>query len=159
MARCVYCRVEVAVPDSYAHGDHIKCGSCGTGHKVIRQDGVRLVLADVGPLKDKLIENEKQIGRLQDELQGARRSFGIGVNGLGLGVVYLLWQFAFKERPLDTDLLLRAGAIALVSGVLLELLNYLLLAKRQQIASLTRDIEQAQAHGRELRKLIRQAER
>ena len=33
-ARCVHCREDVTVPDHYAHGDHVKCGACGTKHKV-----------------------------------------------------------------------------------------------------------------------------
>ncbi len=58
--RCVHCRADILVPDSYHHGDHVKCGQCGTRHKVSRgeREGVRLVLADVGPLRDALKANE-----------------------------------------------------------------------------------------------------
>ena len=38
------------------------------------------------------------VERLEDEIRGARRSFGIGVNGLGIGVAYAIYQVALKER-------------------------------------------------------------
>ena len=73
-ARCVHCRTEVSVPDTYAHGDHIKCGTCGTKHKVSRGEVMRIVLADVTPLREALRENERMVERLEDEIRGARRS-------------------------------------------------------------------------------------
>jgi hypothetical protein len=64
-ARCAYCRSDVSVPDAYAQGDHIKCGSCGTKHKVVRGEVLRLVLADLGPLQDALRANELHLDRLE----------------------------------------------------------------------------------------------
>ena len=96
-ARCVHCRADVSIPDTYAHGDHIKCGKCNTQHKVVRGDVVRLVLADVGPLLEAHIANETLVERLQDELKAARGSFGVGANGFGIGVAYLLWQIALRD--------------------------------------------------------------
>ena len=65
--RCVHCRADILVPDSYHHGDHVKCGQCGTRHKVVRgeREGVRLVLADIGPVRDALKANQshEEIGR------------------------------------------------------------------------------------------------
>lgn len=158
-ARCVNCRTEVAVPSSYAHADHIKCGLCGTQHKVQRGDVLRLVLADVTPLKDALHANRQMVSRLQDELRIARGSYGIGANGLGVAVAYVVWEIGVKERPLVLDLLWEAVAVALVSGLLLELANFLFLAKRQRMARLGQEIGEAQEDGRRLQQKIRDAGR
>jgi hypothetical protein len=158
-ARCVHCRSEVLVPDSYAHGDHIKCGACGTQHKVSRGEVLRLVVADVTPLHDALGANEQLVDRLEADLQGARGSFGVGVNGFGVGVVYALWQVARNEQPWSGALLTKAIAIAIVSGVLLEAANYLFLAKHQQITRLSAEIESARAESQRLKQQIRDATR
>jgi hypothetical protein len=159
LARCVNCRSEVTVPERYAHGDHIKCGTCGTQHKVLRGDVLRLVVADVAPLKDALRENERMIERLEDELRGARRSVGIGSNGLGIGVAYALWQLALQEQALDASLLIRTLLVAVVSGAALELANLLFLAKRQRIRRLTSEIDEARGDGRLIQQKIREATR
>ena len=67
-ARCVHCRSDITVPPSYAHGDHIKCGTCATKHKVVRGDVLRLVIADVAPLREALFDNRRQIesGEIRD---------------------------------------------------------------------------------------------
>lgn len=158
-ARCVHCRSDVLVPDTYAHGDHIKCGTCGTKHKVSRGEILRLVLADPTPLKEALLANRQAVERLEAELQSARGSLGLGVNGFGLGVVYLLWQVALRDRPWSKGLLLAAIAIALLTGALLELANYLFLAKRQAITRLTAEIEAARAEGAHIRQQLREADR
>jgi hypothetical protein len=159
LGRCVHCRSEIVVPDSYAHGDHIKCGACGTNHKVSRGETLRLVVADVTPLKEALHDNQRLVERLEDELRGARRSMGIGFNGLGVGIVYLLWQVALADQAWSTGLLVRAAFIAIGSGAALELINWLFLAKRQRIARLTDEIRDAREDGRELQKTIREAGR
>ena len=92
-------------PNSYAHGDHIKCGACGTKHKVVRGDRLRLVLADIGPLRDALAQNEQLSTRLEAELAHARGSFGIGANGFGIGVVYALYQVGMRGAPIGKGLL------------------------------------------------------
>jgi hypothetical protein len=158
--RCVHCRTDIAVPATYAHGDHIKCGTCNTQHKVIRSnDGVRLVIADVAPLKETLRVNDAMVERLEDELQGARRSFGIGVNGMGIGVAYAIWQVALKEHGLDQDLLIKSVAVMIVSGILLELLNYFFLAKRQRVKRLSAELEEARQESEELYKKIQESSR
>lgn len=159
LARCVNCRSEVTVPERYAHGDHIKCGTCGTQHKVLRGDVLRLVVADVAPLKDALRENERLIERLEDELRGARRSVGIGSNGVGIGVAYALWQVALQEQALDSGLLIRTLVVAVVSGAALELANLLFFAKRQRIRRLTAEIDEARGDGRLIQQKIREATR
>jgi hypothetical protein len=159
LARCVNCRSEITVPERYAHGDHIKCGTCGTQHKVLRGDVLRLVIADVTPLKDALRENHKLVERLEDELRGARRSVGIGSNGIGIGVAYAVWQVALQEQALDQSLLVRAVFVALLSGAALELANLLFLAKRQRIRRLSAEIEEARADGRGIQQRIREATR
>jgi hypothetical protein len=147
------------VPDSYAHGDHIKCGACGTRHKVQRGDVLRLVLADVTPLKEALKANEVMVSRLEDELRGARASFGIGANGFGIGIAYAIWQVGFKGQMIDLDLALRTVGVALVSGIALEAANYLFFAKRQRMTRLAAEIEEAREEGRRLQQKIREAGR
>ena len=158
-ARCIHCRAEVAVPDSYAHGDHIKCGSCGTKHKVSRGETLRIVLADVAPLREALADNVRLVERLEDEIQGARRSLGIGVNGIGIGVLYAIVQIALNDRTIDSSLAWEAGGIALVVGIGLELANHLFLAKRQRLQRLSADLKEARDAGRHLQKVIREAGR
>lgn len=157
--RCVYCRVDIQVPGTYAHGDHIKCGACGTKHKVVRGDRLRLVLADVAPVKDSLAQNEQLVNRLEAELHHARASYGIGANGIGLGVVYMLYQLGFKGAALNGELIGNAAGIALVTGLLLEVANYLFLAKRQHMTRISAELEEAEEEGARLRQLIRDASR
>ena len=160
-ARCMHCRAEIAVPDQYQHGDHIKCGACGMRHKVTRgeRDGVRLVIADVGPLRDALLANQQLIERLENELRGARHSMGMGANGIGIGVAYFIWQVALKDQPVSLDLAWSAALVALAAGIVLELINYLALAKRKAISRISRDLEDAEAEGRTLQQKIREAGR
>jgi DNA-directed RNA polymerase subunit RPC12/RpoP len=159
--RCVHCRADILVPDAYQHGDHVKCGQCGTRHKVTRgeREGVRLVLADIGPLRDALKANENMVGRLEDELRGARHSIGLGANGLGIGVVYLIWQVALKDQPFSTGLLVQAVMVGLATGAALELLNYVALAKRKAITRISHDLEEAREEGRALQQKIRDSSR
>jgi hypothetical protein len=159
LARCVNCRSEVTVPERYAHGDHMKCGTCGTQHKVLRGDVLRLVIADAAPLKDALRENERLIERLEDELRGARRSVGIGGNGLGIGVAYAVWQVALQEQSLDQGLLIRTLIVAVLSGVGLEAANLLFFAKRQRIRRLSAEIDEARGDSRAIQQKIREATR
>lgn len=158
-ARCVHCREEVSVSDRYAHGDHIKCGACGTKHKVVRGDRLRLVIADVSPLRDTLGQNQQLVTRLEAELSHARASFGIGVNGVGIGVIFALYQVGMKGAPLSAGLLANTIAVALVSGLLLEAANWSFLAKRGAITRISRELEEARAEGQRLRQQIREATR
>jgi len=158
-ARCAHCREEVSVPDTYAHGDHVKCGVCGTKHKVARGDRLRLVLADVGPLRDTLAQNEQLVRRLQAELAHARASFGIGVNGIGIGVIFAVYQVGMRGAPLSTNLLLNAVGIAIVSGLMLEAANWSFLAKRSAITRLSKELQEARSDGARLRQQIREASR
>src|SRR5258708_32127072 len=113
-AKCVHCRSDILVPDSYAHGDHLKCGACGTQHKVSRGEVLRLVIADVTPLQNALRANEQMVERLEADLRVARGSFGAGGNGLGLGVVYALRQAAGNDQPWSPPLLIKGSATAIV---------------------------------------------
>jgi hypothetical protein len=157
--RCVYCHVDVKVPASYAHGDHIKCGACGTKHKVVRGDRLRLVIADTGPLKDSLVQNEQLVHRLESELAHARASYGIGANGVGIGVVYLLYQIGVKGASFDGGLIANAIGVALFAGLLLELANFLFLAKRHHMTRISAELEEAEEEGARLRQMIREASR
>jgi hypothetical protein len=158
-AHCVHCRSDISVPTSYSHGDHIKCGTCGTKHKVVRGDVLRLVIADAAPLREMLYENERLVERLEDELVGARRSFGIGVNGLGVGVAYFLYQVGLREQAMSMPLVWEAVGVAIVSGALLEAANWFFLAKRQRISRLSHELDEARESGRHLAKIIREASR
>ena len=159
--RCVHCRADILVPDSYHHGDHVKCGQCGTRHKVMRgeREGVRLVLADVGPLRDSLQTNQALIGRLEDELRGARHSVGLGANGVGIAVAYFIWKVAIKDMAVSADLAWEAVMVGIASGIGLELLNYVSLAKRKQISRISRELDEAREQERSLRQKIREASR
>jgi hypothetical protein len=156
---CTHCRSDIVVTEQYAHGDHIKCGSCGTKHKVVRGDRVRLVIADVGPIKDALVQNEQLVQRLEAELSQARGSFGIGANGIGIAVAYAIYELTLKDAPLGKDLLWSAIGIAVASGLVLEAVNYLFLAKRQAISRFTEELEEARSEGVLLRQKIREAGR
>jgi hypothetical protein len=149
----------VSVPDTYAQGDHIKCPTCGTQHKVQRGEVLRLVIADVGPLKEALYDNGVLVERLEAEIKDARASFGIGANGVGLSLIYVLFQVALREQPLSQDLFKEAVMVALGTGAALELANYLFLAKRQKLTRLNHELEEARAEGRQLQQKIRDATR
>ena len=157
-ARCVHCRTDVVVPDSYADGDHIKCGACGTQHRVIRSTGAtRLVIADVAPLREALRDHEARIENLERELAVARGSLGLGANGLGIGVIYLVAKIGWHEATLDRALVINAVVIGLAAGFFLELCNYLFLSKRKAINSLTRELTQMTDEAKELQRKIREA--
>lgn len=155
--RCVHCREQVEVPERYAHGDHIKCGSCGTKHKVLRGERLRLVLADAGPIRDTLAQNEALVARLESELSHAQLSFGIGANGAAIGVGYAVYQVLVNRVPVDASLLWTAGGLALFSAALLEAANWTFLAKRQRMTRLARELAEARAEGARLRLLLRDA--
>jgi hypothetical protein len=139
----------------------VKCATCGTRHKVVRSgEAVRLVLADIGPLKEALRANEMQQSRLEAELRHARASFGIGVpNGIGIGVAYAIWQVGFKDRQIGMGLLWEVIMVAVLSGVLLELANYFFLAKRKAMSRLAAEIEEIEAEARAIQQKIREASR
>jgi hypothetical protein len=158
-ARCVHCHEEVQVPARYAHGDHVKCGVCGTDHKVVRGDRLRLVLADVGPLRDALAQNQQLVNRLEAELSHARGSFGIGANGIGIAVAFAIYQVGWRGAAIDASLLSNALGIAIVTGVLLEAANWSFLAKRHHITRLSAELEEARSEGNRLRQLIRDSTR
>jgi hypothetical protein len=158
-ARCVNCRSEVVVPDTYASGDHIKCGVCNTQHKVQRGDVLRLVLADLEPVRQAYKDNERRIRDLESEIVRARGSLGLGANGLGVGVAYVIYQIGLKEQPWSTDLLLHGAYAAIGSAVLLEVANYLFLAKRAKISRLSEDISVLRGEGKVLQQRIREAGR
>ena len=157
----MHCRADIMVPPTYQHGDHIKCGSCGMRHKVARgeREGVRLVIADVGPLRDALKTNENLVGRLEDELKGARHSVGLGANGIGIGVAYFIYKVALDDHAVSLDLAWSAAMVALASGIVLELVNYVALAKRQAIKRISAELDEARSEGQSLRQKIREASR
>jgi len=157
-ARCVHCRTDVVVPESYADGDHIKCGACGTQHRVFRTNGtVRLVIADVAPLREALRYHEARIGSLERDLARARGSLGLGANGLGEGVIYVLYKIGKEELPLTRDVIVNGIVIGLLVGFVLELCNYLFLAKRRTINTLSGELTVMRDEAKELQRKIREA--
>ncbi len=156
-ARCVYCREEVQVFDRYAHGDHIKCGKCGTKHKVVRGERLRLVLADVGPLRESLSQNEALVARLEEELSRTRYSFGLGANGILIGVAYAAYQVFARGAHIDSSLAWQTALLVLVCAVLLEAANWGFLGKRSRLTRLTRELEDARVEGGRIRNLLRDA--
>lgn len=159
-ARCVHCREAVDVTDRYAHGDHIRCGACGTDHRIVRGgDRLRLVVGDVGPLRDALGHNEQLINRLEAELAHARASFGIGANGIGVAVAFAVYQLGFAGAEIGKALLWQSVGIAVVSGLLLEAANWSFLAKRSAITRLSRELAEARAETSRLRTQIRESTR
>jgi hypothetical protein len=157
--RCVHCKVAISVPEHYAHGDHIKCGACGTKHKVVRGEQLRLVLADAGPVRDAIALNEHTAARLEEDLARTRRGVGIGANGLAVGLAYAVYQVGIRHEPISRALLGEALGIALAIFALLELANWAFLGKRQRITTLTRELEEARAEGARLRTILRDATR
>ncbi len=158
-ARCISCRAEVLVPDSYADGAQISCGSCATQMRIVRGGGLRLVIADPLALRETLRQVKLDITQASRELQEARASWGIGVNGFGLGVLYVVARVALEERRLDRGLVIEAIVLSVLVGVVLELVNYLFLAKRQAISRLTEQIRLAEAERKELERKVRESSR
>ena len=154
--RCVHCHSDVSVPGSYADGDHIKCGACGTQHRVLRTPAVRLVIADVAPLREELRVLQQRIVKLENELRTARGSLGIGVNGLGVGLIYVLWQVGLQEALLGQDLILTAVFIGVAAGIALELANFLFLSKRKLINQLSGELQVMRDETKELQRKIRE---
>ena len=157
--RCVNCRSDISVPDTYAAGDHIKCASCGTRHKVQRGETLRLVLADVAPIKESLRANEQLISRLGDDLRATRVSLGIGANGLWFGLAYLGWKVLYEGQLWSTSLIVSGAGIAIGVGLALELANYLFLGKRVKLSRIAAEIREAEEEGRRLQQRIRDAGR
>jgi len=159
-ARCPSCHGLVPVEDRDAQGDQIICRNCNTGLKVVRRGGgIRLVFADLGPLRDELRECQQQINNLEAELARARASFGIGSLGIGLGVIYVLARVALENEAVTQELIRNGVLIAIGVGVLLELANYLFLAKRSAMTRLSRETADARKEARRLKQLIREAQR
>ena len=158
-ARCISCRSEISVPDSYGEGSQIGCGTCSTQLRVVRAGGLRLVIADPLALRETLREVKQSIDQAERELQTARASWGIGVNGLGIGVFYVVTRMALEDWHLNRALITKGVVIALVVGILLELANTLFLAKRQAISRLTAQLQLANAEKKELERKIRESSR
>ncbi len=156
-SRCMECQAEITVPDSYADGDQIKCRVCGTPLKVRRGPPLRLVLADVEPVRTQIRATQENVARLERALRKARGSVGIGVNGLAVAVAYVAWQIAFKDELISTGLILSAVAWAVVAGVALEAANFFFLAKRREMDRLTDEIAQLKQEGYALNRKLREA--
>jgi hypothetical protein len=160
-SRCAECRAGVEIAEDFDHGAHIRCGSCHTSLRVVRAAGAgpRLVHADPEPLRDALRDVEGRLDAVEADLRTARASLGIGVNGLGLGLLYVVARVALEEQNLSTDLLVSAGLIALASGVALELTNLFFLAKRRRMTELGAEADELRAGVRLLKRQLRDAMR
>ena len=149
------------MPDTFQHGDMLTCQGCRFQLRVLRNDkgALRLVVADPGPLREELAFNRAHVEKLQDELRVARHSLGIGANGFGIAVLYLLARVGLEERPLDASLAIESLVIGVVVGVMLELANYFFLAKRKVMTRIGGEIVQMREEQKVLQALIREAER
>jgi hypothetical protein len=159
-ARCPLCRGRVTVEERDSDGDQIHCDNCGGALKVRRREAaVRLVVADVAPFRDELRATQQRVRKLEHDLLRARHSFGIGANGLGLGLIFIVYQIGLNKAMLDAVLLRNAVLIAVISGVLLELANHLFLAKRQAITRLGAEIAELRSQAKQIQRTIREATR
>jgi hypothetical protein len=116
-------------------------------------------MADVTPLRDALAQNQHMVNRIQADLAQARASLGVGANGIGLGVAFVVYQVGWKGEPLSMSLLWNAIGIAIITGLLLEAANWAFLAKRQAMTRLSAELDEAQAEARQIRQKIRDATR
>src|SRR5262245_3665424 len=108
--RCVNCRAEVMVPNTFADGDTMQCSVCRMSLKITRGPaGLRLPIADVGPLRDEIKSIQSRIVSLESDLSRARASFGIGANGFGIGVAFVVFQVALNNQNLGQPLFLKAA--------------------------------------------------
>ena len=157
--KCLNCRSEVMVPNTFADGDTLQCGVCGMGLKIHRTagGGLKLVISDVSPLRDEMKAIQQRISALESDLARARASFGIGVNGFGIGLVYLLSQVMLEDKDISRALVVNAVGIALVSGVCLELANFFFLAKRREMSRLSTEISDGQKEINSMQQKIRES--
>ena len=135
------------VPDRYAHGDHIKCGACRTKHKVVRGDRLRLVLADVGPLRDALGQNQQLVERLEAELAHARPASASASTASASASSSCCTRWASRAHP-SRESPVDAVGIAIVTGLALEAANWSFLAKRSAITRIASELDEARAEGR-----------
>ena len=155
--RCPMCKAAVNVEARFKHGDQTQCGNCGMLLKVLRTGGVRLVIADVGRVREELQGVQQRMRNTQSDLARAKASFGIGANGFGIGVIYVIAKFALEEIPLDRQLITEGVGIALLVGILLEAANYLFLAKRKEMSRLRAELKEDTDHARHLQARLREA--
>jgi hypothetical protein len=158
-AKCLNCRSEVMVPNHYADGDTMQCGVCGMGLKVHKSGSgaLKLVISDVGPLRDEMKATEQRVSALESDLARARASFGIGVNGLGIGLIYVVSQVMLEDKNITRGLITNAVAIAAVSGIALELANFFFLAKRREMARISGEIAEASREIASIQQKIRES--
>ena len=157
--KCLNCRSEVLVPNTFADGDTLQCGVCGIGLKIHRTGGggLKLVISEVSPLRDEMKVIQQRISGLESDLARARASFGIGVNGLGVGLVYLLSQVMLEDKNISRELIVNAVLIAIISGIGLELANFFFLAKRREMARLSGEIAECTKEINSIQQKIRES--
>src|SRR5262249_8134552 len=119
--------------------------------------GLRLPIADVGPLRDEIKSIQSRIVSLESDLARARASFGIGANGFGIAVAYVVFQVAINNQILSRALFIQAAAVGILSGVVLELANFLFLAKRREMSRLGDEIKAAQSDILQIQSKIRES--
>src|SRR5262245_65543360 len=84
--RCLSCRSEVMVPNHFADGDTMQCAVCRMSLKIQRTSAagtLRLVIADVTPLRDEMKSIEVRESGLEAEPRRARASLAIGADAFG----------------------------------------------------------------------------
>ena len=158
-AKCLNCRSEVMVPNSFTEGDTLQCSVCGMGLKIQKTGGglIKLVISDVGPLRDEMKSTQQRVSALESDLARARASFGIGINGFGIGVLYVIAQVMLEDKNVSRDLLFNAAAIAIVTGIGLELANFFFLAKRREMSRISGEISEATREINSIQQKIRES--
>ena len=159
-ARCIECRSEILIPETFASGDIVPCGRCDTKHRLLRGRGsVRLVLADASRLRENLLAARQRMRAVESDLARARGSWGIGVNGLGLGLIYVLVKLMVEDLPWSDELVRNGLVVAVMCGIALEAANYLFLAKRKAIDTCKHELWELEGQVKDLEKKIREASR
>jgi len=97
------------------------------------------------------------VERFENELRAARGSLGIGTLGFGIGVLYVLDKIGLEELTLTREIIVTGVILSVVTGILLELANFLFLSKRRLINQLNEQLAVMKDEAKELQRKIRES--
>ena len=159
-ARCVNCRTEIDDPAGLCprrphQVRHLRHQAQGAARRRPAAGAGRRQAPEGRPAR----QPDPWWSASRTSCRGARRSFGIGANGLGIGGdLPASYRSRLNEPAWSLGPASPRGSASLVgTGLLLELANFLFLAKRQQMTRLSEEIQTARADGREIQRKIREA--
>jgi hypothetical protein len=101
--------------------------------------------------------NEQRLRILEADYARARASFGLGINGLLIGVLYVVAQVALEDQVIDKGMVITALLISIGVGVALEAANFLFLQKRKAMEQLSTEMDEIRKDNRELQRKIRES--